>query len=220
MSYSRMSDESSSRRSTRLTLGVRGILLGVLTSTLLAGVFAFSAPSFSEPEAHPNLVENPGFETHVGTYGVQCTGSLPCAPNDPVPATDWGIHDATNGGGQLWAETDLTRSTAPHGQHWMLHVTGTDAGVLQTGSYGTTNDWSVWVLPIIGNVVACVAPIGHPAGEPLSCTTSTSHGSWQQIGGAYTGGNTVATEITIDGAEVGAEPYTDFYVDNASITAA
>ncbi len=196
-------------------------------AAMLSGGLAFTMPASAvvRPGNAHNLLENPGFETvnPAGSYFVECEGTQACGPTNEVAALGWGIHDAANGNGALWATTDLVRSTAPQGGRSMLHVTGTGAGILQDSFSEVTAHWSVSVFPVMGAVRACVEVLGDPAGSPQSCATSTVSGTWQTLTGSYDGtssGNAPATQITIDGTSSSVPaPYTDFYVDNASVVA-
>jgi hypothetical protein len=211
----------SSRVGVKITAAVCG------TAALLAGVLAVMTPGVASAHHHPNLLTDPGFETAnpSGSYFVDCSGSLPCGPSNQVAAADWDILDAADSNGALWATTDRTRTTLPDGGHWMLHVTGTGAGIEEYDTFSVTSaNWSVSVFPVMGNVTACIGHTGHPSGDPLSCDTAATLGTWQQLSGTYDGGSgdVTATQITIDGVTSDGPtttPYTDFYVDNASVIA-
>jgi len=233
----------------RGALAVTVALVSGGVAVLMASVFAISTPASAL--SHSNLLQNPKFAPNpIGSYFVECSGSTPCGPsNGEVAAEDWTAHDAANGPGTLFLETDLTRSTAPIRGRYMLHVTNSGSGgIYQAGTFSTTNaNWSVWVFPVLAEVTACVGPTGHPGDEPLSCVTSTPpSGKWQELSGSYRGtssggspcavpcapGAWAANEVTIDGAGVDAPvlldraaqfgspwPYSDFYVADPSVKA-
>jgi hypothetical protein len=201
------------------------VQVSALAATFLVCAF-LSGLDWSSPSAVPgNLLANPAYKLSYSTksYVLECRGAARCGPS-PTAASSWDIRDTDGGGAPLWATTDRVPSTLGHGDRWMLHVTGSrDVMIQQAGTFSAAGaDWSVWAFPVMGEVKACVGPVGHRTDDPLSCDTTTASGSWQELSGAYVGrpADGGSDQFSIEGIAAypsGPTPYTDFYVANASV---
>jgi hypothetical protein len=213
----------------------------IVVSGSVAVIAASIVAVLSGPAAaQSNQLGNPGFVPTGGKYVVSCSGGGNSCPlgSTQFATPPWYAHDAANGNGAEWAEDDSLPSSHA-GEDFMLHVTGTGAGIVQSYTFDDkVATWSVYVFPIAGAVTACVGPIG----DGLSCDNTTTLGQWTRLHGMYNAklykglGYPSAQEITIDGctAALGGScpssasynysphldelfPFSDFYVTDASV---
>jgi hypothetical protein len=223
-------------RAGRVVVGIAGAPMALII--VLAVCASGSGPASAG--SHRNLLQNPKFEipNAGGKYFVECSGVTPCGPatQDEVAAANWIVDVGNYGTGGTWMTTDLTRSTAPKGGHYMLHATSDGGGLVgQAGlSPITSGSFSVWVFPVMEPVVACA----NHGGDSIYCQVDAVLGQWKDLSMSFSGAISIdeylvgsctpaqllTTSLTCPGPPQytppvsSAPPYGDFYVDNATLT--
>lgn len=188
--------------------------IAALALATAAGAAIISAA----PAAHAgplNVVSNPGFETPGPSTFTTFTG---VGSGGLSAAAQWAVFN--NGSGTTTTDL-LPVSTLPGGAAHMLHVTTdlNDSGIVNAGFLvpaGVPVTCSAWVYVVEGTAWIGCGAIGLPGATGVASNPALN-GTWQFL--STPSSSAPVREIVVYSTTVGSPwPYTDFYVDNVSVT--